>query len=139
MHGLYKTSETLRVFETQMLNRHTGAAVRESSLNGLVSLPEVFFEPYYMLHNFETMFCPSCKTRNFHEMNGPMPLMHTPAPTKWYWCSNCYLQVRRSELNDAIDKYLGETKTIHIDMTKTKTSASSLLTWLRRLQGWWWS
>lgn len=107
-------------------------------MNGLVSLPETFWDENLLLskESFDVAWCPSCKLRTFHEMCGPMPLMHKPAPTKWYWCSNCHLQVRRSELNGVIDKYLGETKIVKIDMT---ARASMLPIWLKRLQGWFWN
>lgn len=97
-----------------------------------VSLPPEFLSENFVpfVEQFDTLFCPSCRQRSFYEMRGPIPLGRTSTPTTWYWCSNCYLQVRKSELNDVIDKYLGETKTIKIDMT------SVLTMWLKRAQAW---
>jgi hypothetical protein len=86
-------------------------------MSGLVSLPEVFFEPYYELRSFELLFCPACKTRSFHEMRGPMPLARTSAPTVWYWCSYCKLQTLKSQLNGLVESSLSELKIVKIDMT----------------------
>jgi hypothetical protein len=116
-------------------------------LNGLVSLPDVFFEPYYEPHSIESIFCPRCLQKTFHEMCGPIPmrgltklikrftamLMHKSSPIVWYWCSNCGVRVRKSELNELIENFLGETKVVHIDMTKPQTSVSVLPAWLKRL------